>query len=785
MLTSIPKPFVRRLLAHLREPLFRNGYALVISSGITSGLGMLFWIIAAHSYSTEAIGLNAALIAAMMFLAKLSQLSLANVLNRFIPTAGPASGRIILYSYLISTVVALVASLIFIIGIDIWTSELGFLKSNPLFALAFTLSTMAWCIFVLQDGALTGLRQAAWVPVENLIFALAKIGLLVSLISLFPQFAVFASWTMPLVLLLVLTNVLLFARLIPRYASPTEEQEMPTRSQISKYAGGDYVGSLARTASTTLLPIIVLQLAGPSANAYFYLSLTIAYSLSLVTQNMGMSLITEGARDQTKLYEYSYKVFVQTARILVPTVAILVFGAPYILRLFGNSYADEGTTLLRLLCLAALPNMVTLLFLSIARVQRRMAAIVLVQTSLSLLILLFSWLLMGRYGITGVGVAWLLSHSIVAVILLLTTTRTIWAPRAELQPLRRLEVRLRGVARRWGRGDQLATARELVPEILPTISPPANASPPSDWIIQGATRPENIGRVHMLGPAECPAEAVLRISKNSEQAERLRREGELLARIRADQRLGDWCSVIPKRLSEGEIQGHRYAVESKLPGNDGRSLMSDTKEIVGMQIAAAGMIGKLHQRTAASVVVDSGVLERWVDERLLQIQHLNRTTPWFARFEAKIGLLGTQLHDALEGRTLAVSWIHGDFWPGNILITPDGNTLTGIVDWEFATSDELPLHDLVFFLLSTRAMVQGCLLGDIVRAWIGGAGWTPHERAVLNSLDMSLQGDDADERTMVLLVWLRHIAIELTNYPSHGRHWMWVGKNVEGVLRCV
>ena len=58
-----------RLVAHLRTPLYWNGYALILSSGATSGLGMIYWIVAAQAYSAEAVGLNSAMIAAMMFLA--------------------------------------------------------------------------------------------------------------------------------------------------------------------------------------------------------------------------------------------------------------------------------------------------------------------------------------------------------------------------------------------------------------------------------------------------------------------------------------------------------------------------------------------------------------------------------------------------------------------------------------------------------------------------------------------------------------------------------------------
>ena len=74
--------------AHLRVPLYREGYALVLNSGLVSLFGVLYWLLAAHYYSPHVLGLNSAAISAMMFLAGVSQLNLMSALMRFIPVAG-------------------------------------------------------------------------------------------------------------------------------------------------------------------------------------------------------------------------------------------------------------------------------------------------------------------------------------------------------------------------------------------------------------------------------------------------------------------------------------------------------------------------------------------------------------------------------------------------------------------------------------------------------------------------------------------------------------------------
>ena len=86
---------IRRLTAQLRTPLLRNGYSLAVNTVAAAGLGTVYWIIAARLYSTEDVGVNAALISAMIFLAKLAQLNLVNALNRFVPQAGRSTRRLI------------------------------------------------------------------------------------------------------------------------------------------------------------------------------------------------------------------------------------------------------------------------------------------------------------------------------------------------------------------------------------------------------------------------------------------------------------------------------------------------------------------------------------------------------------------------------------------------------------------------------------------------------------------------------------------------------------------
>lgn len=422
-----------QFIAHLRVPLYRNGYALMIGSAATSALGVVYWALAARYYSPEIVGLSSAVISAMMLLAGIAVLSLPGALVRFIPQAGHNTGRFISTTYVVSMGMALILAPLFCLTAGMWSAQLAFLRDEPRWLAAFVIATVTWCIFSLQDSALTGLRQAIWIPVENTIFSVAKIGLLLLLAGPIPQWGLFAAWTIPVIVALVPINYLLFRRWIPAHAADANNMQAtstPAPSARSPFSGhavqryviGNYPGTLLYLAYTMLLPLLVTNLAGSRANAYFYIPWMIASGLQLIALNLTTSLTVEAARDESKLAFYGYRILQQALKLLVPLVLLICLSAPFILMVFGREYRDEGTQLLQLLTLSTLPNVIVMLYLSIVRVQNRVGGVIVTQGLLCISLLGLSYLLLPQWGILGVGWASLISQSTVAVLLIACTS---------------------------------------------------------------------------------------------------------------------------------------------------------------------------------------------------------------------------------------------------------------------------------------------------------------------------------------------------------------------------
>lgn len=403
------------MIAHLRLPIYRNGYALLFSGVTSAGLGVVYWMLAARFYTPELVGLNSALIAAIMFLSGVAQLGLSSLLTYFIPRAGVRASTLISGAYAVGIVGAAVVGAIFVWGVNLWAPELSIIVSTWTMKVAFILSVVVMAVFTLQDSVLIGLRQPLWVPVENTLVAVAKVALLIGLVGIW-QYGITAAWMVPTLLALGPVTWVIVCRFVPNYQRTVQDKAVGfTLRDIRSHGVGNYVGGLFSLSSTKLLPVIVAQVLGAEANAYFYMPWMITIGLQIIIHSMATSFTVEATHDGAKQGEYYRKVVGQCLRLLLPLILLVTVGAPYILAFFGSDYVTNGVTLLRLLPLSLIPNLFVIMYLSTARLQNRMNAVMLVQGTVCILMLGLSYLFMGWWGITGVGAAWLMTQSIVAI----------------------------------------------------------------------------------------------------------------------------------------------------------------------------------------------------------------------------------------------------------------------------------------------------------------------------------------------------------------------------------
>lgn len=414
--------------------LYRNAYALMAATTLSSLLGMGYWALAARLFPTAAVGQASAAISAMLLLANASQLNLSVGLMRFLPVSRGREGRLIATSYAVAFLAGTLLALAFLAVSDSLSENLVFLTESKFTAFLFVLGVSSWTTFALQDAVLTGMRAAVWVPVENSIFGLVKIGLLALAAVILTTNEILTSWVVPMVLIVIPVTWFIFRRVVPAaQLDDRPEHEAPTARHIVRFVGIDYIGTLLSHASMTTLPLLVIGFAGPEVSAVFYIAWTLGMAMDMVATSTSSSFLVEGSGRPEALAQLRRAATRRAALLLTPAALGVCLLADPILRVFGEDYR-AGRWALVLLALAALPRMVLLISLAHLRVLRRVGTVVGLQAlSCAVMLSLSVTALHFDLDSTGVAAAWLITQ-LVALGAALVVDRPQKAPPAGSAP---------------------------------------------------------------------------------------------------------------------------------------------------------------------------------------------------------------------------------------------------------------------------------------------------------------------------------------------------------------
>ncbi|HET8684578.1 MAG TPA: aminoglycoside phosphotransferase family protein, partial [Micromonosporaceae bacterium] len=326
---------------------------------------------------------------------------------------------------------------------------------------------------------------------------------------------------------------------------------------------------------------------------------------------------------------------------------------------------------------------------------------------------------------------------------------------------------LRSAGRRWGlRRAQIARA-------APRLVGEAGAA--GRWRTDRVTVTSTGVAVAVVGCRSTGRRLVLKMPYTSEGAQRLDRQAEVLTALHADPRLDGWRSVAPRHLGHGEAGGRPYWVEEAVAGRSPSAALLRGGRDGEVLDTAATLVAGLHARTGEQRLLDRATVEAWVEQPLRRIEAYC-TGRARARLLEAAGQVRAELSAALAGRTVRACWIHGDFWPGNLLAS--GRVTTGVVDWDQAGAGQLPLHDLLHLHVMARRMTAGDELGGVVvralREGVTAAVGVGPDRVA------SWLGG-IPPRPAVLLYWLRHVSLFIDS-EGHRDNPRWLRGNVERVL---
>src|SRR4051812_9323867 len=153
----------RGLVPRLRHhSLLRNSGMMMAATAVNLALGYVYWIVAARAYSVQAVGLGAALLAAMTLAWTISSLGIGNSVVQLLP--GEPSGRrfasTVNAAILVAAGLGMLVALAIVGLVPVLGSDFDALWQDPAYLVAFVLGTAAIIVADIVDKVFIAERSS-------------------------------------------------------------------------------------------------------------------------------------------------------------------------------------------------------------------------------------------------------------------------------------------------------------------------------------------------------------------------------------------------------------------------------------------------------------------------------------------------------------------------------------------------------------------------------------------------------------------------------------------------
>jgi O-antigen/teichoic acid export membrane protein len=390
--------------------LFANATSLIASTGLTSGLGVLYWFVASHAFSIQAVGLASAAVSAMTLLATLGSLGQGTFLLGELPLRDRSEVPPLIGSGL--AVTAVIGTVLAFAYVAVGTLALHAFRpfESPLGAVIFALGVAIIATSIVADNVTIGLLRGGVQLWRNGVFGVTKLAFLAALALLVAHgsgVAIYVTWTGG-----ALVSLVFAAGVAVRVAGWRPVSRILPRWHIIRHSWRSIVDHQLLNLSTKsglVLPTFVLAVLGASYTASFYVAFQIASLAIAVPTSFSTVLYATGRTEIHRLPSKMRQSLVTCVLVGAASTVFVLFAGSWILTIFGRSYAHQATETLWLLTAGVFGTTTKDHYVALARIENRIrAALPLLYFGLYLeLAFALIGVLLG--GLTGLAAGWLVA----------------------------------------------------------------------------------------------------------------------------------------------------------------------------------------------------------------------------------------------------------------------------------------------------------------------------------------------------------------------------------------
>jgi O-antigen/teichoic acid export membrane protein len=374
----------------------------MVNSGLQAGLGFAFWIITARLFSTQSVGEASSLISATNLIAFLGLLGMNTTFVRYLPIADNRNQLITAGVFVVGASSAGVA-LIYVLLMPLISRPISFVTHSLPLAAAFILLTAGAGVNLITDSVFIAAGKSQYnALVDGVIGGGIKVVLVFFLISA-GSYGIFGAATGGY-LAAAAASLILMARVLKW--RPQFGKFVQALKPVLSFSGTNYASSILNLLPNLIVPLIVLDRIGTSAEAYYYVSFQLATLLYQAVFSVEQSFLSEGAG----LDGLNRAVLMRSIRILlglcIPAFTLVILFGHQLLSAFGPAYArNTGSTLIPLAA-AVFPIAANNWFTTVLRlVTNKLRPLVWGNAVCAVVIIGLAWVL-APHGLVAVATAW-------------------------------------------------------------------------------------------------------------------------------------------------------------------------------------------------------------------------------------------------------------------------------------------------------------------------------------------------------------------------------------------
>ncbi len=384
-----------------KDKLFANSFWLMLNTVVLTALGFFFWTVIARFYPPTEVGLATTLISAMNLIITIAGLGLGVALVRFLPSSKDPN-KSINTTILVSTLVSIAISALFVILIGVFSPKLSFVQESFFYGLFFIFSVVTSLLFTVLDNIFLSYNVSYYTVIKSTIFSVIKIILPPFLVA-FGVIGIFGSWVLGTVVALVVAIYILMSK---KLYQPKLEIHENLLQEILPFSFGNYLANLVRLLPSMVFPLFITELLNPESTAYYYTAFMVAGLLNIIPNATSSAVLAEGSKNPEAYNESEKKAMAITFALLIPSAIVMFILSDFIMLLLGKAYSDNAAGLLRIFCFASFLVAINYFYGTKLNIEKRVGAII-VRNIIIVGVTFASWYFFFlNMGLNGIGWAW-------------------------------------------------------------------------------------------------------------------------------------------------------------------------------------------------------------------------------------------------------------------------------------------------------------------------------------------------------------------------------------------